>query len=525
MISIDFLYSILGTPIGYIMWACYLLVNNFGWAMVIFSLIVKLAMFPLTLKQQKNMAKSQLFAPKMQELQKKYANNKEKYQEELAKLQKEGYNPMGGCGTMLLTFVLLFGVIDVVYKPMTHMEHLNWGDGNSTAVSTVVERARQTDYALTLLSNEEDLKVYLDFINDPATLTIRTQESIDALSEEAKQTAKAQPKVKIDNADFDIAEVKKAIVFTKEDVMKTYNLTEEQWTKLTSLSDETITTLTDKTSRLSDQVRNELNAARAQKFVSLRQELSALRVYTDHKEAFTDIPVSKDALSKLDNLSNNMQFMGMDLGMTPCFEFPLLIIPILSLIMSLAQTIITQIIQRKTNPEMVKQQGCANIMFYIMPLFSLYIAFQVPAGVGMYWALGYFIGVIQSLLMQKFWPMEKLKEEARLELEKKNVNITATAVVTDVDEEGNTVKVERKMSEMSAKEIKEYQRKKLEEARKADAEKYADENIPELPPLEEEDGDESASDEDSEEEEEKEEENKGKDGGKNNSGKKDKNKK
>ena len=217
--------------------------------------------------------------------------------------------------------------------------------------------------------------------------------------------------------------------------------------------------------------------------------------------------------------------MGMDLGMTPGFEFPLLIIPILSLIMSLAQTIITQIIQRKTNPEMVKQQGCANIMFYIMPLFSLYIAFQVPAGVGMYWALGYFIGVIQSLLMQKFWPMEKLKEEARLELEKKNVNITATAVVTDVDEEGNTVKVERKMSEMSAKEIKEYQRKKLEEARKADAEKYADENIPELPPLEEEDGDESASDEDSEEEEEKEEENKGKDGGKNNSGKKDKNKK
>lgn len=71
MISIDFLYSILGTPIGYIMWVVYLLVNNFGWAMVIFAVIVKLAMFPLTLKQQKNMAKTQLFTPKMQELQKK----------------------------------------------------------------------------------------------------------------------------------------------------------------------------------------------------------------------------------------------------------------------------------------------------------------------------------------------------------------------------------------------------------------------------------------------------------------------
>lgn len=490
MISIDFLYSILGTPIGYIMWACYLLVNNFGWAMVIFAVIVKLAMFPLTLKQQKNMAKSQLFTPKMQELQKKYANNKEKYQEELAKLQQEGYNPMGGCGTMLLTFVLLFGVIDVVYKPMTHMEHLNWGDGNGNAVNTVVERARQTDYALTLLSNEEDLKVYLDFIDDPATLTIRTQESIDALTEEARQTAVPQPKVEISDPDFNITEAKNAVVFTKEDVMKAYDLNEEQWVKLTSLTNETVSVLTDKTSRLSDQVKNELNAARNQKFVSLRQELSALRVYTDHKEAFSDIAVSQDTLDKLDNLSNNMQFMGMDLGMTPGFEFPLLLIPILSLVMSLVQTVITQIIQKKNNPEMAKQQGCANVMFYIMPLFSLYIAFQVPAGVGMYWALGYLIGIIQTLIIQKFWPTEKLKEEARKELAAKNKTIVATAVVTDVDDEGNTVKVERKMSEMSAKEIKEYQRKKLEEARKADAEKYGDELIPELPPIEEDDGEE-----------------------------------
>lgn len=499
MISIDFLYSILGTPIGYIMWAVYLLVNNFGWAMVIFAVIVKLAMFPLTLKQQKNMAKSQLFTPRMQELQKKYANNKEKYQEELAKLQKEGYNPMGGCGTMLLTFVLLFGVIDVVYKPMTHMEHLNWGDGNSNAIVTVVDRAKQADYAMTILSNEEDLKVYLQFLENPSSLTVMTEDNIKNLSEEAKQTAVEQPKVKLDNETFNMTEAKKAITFTKEDVMKTYGLNEEQWVKLISITDSEATTLADRSSRLSDQARNELNLVRQQKFVSLRQELSALRVYTDHKEAFSDVAISKDVVTKLDNLSNNMQFMGMDLGMTPGFEFPLLIIPILSLVMSLAQTIITQIIQRKSNPEMAKQQqGCANFAFYIMPLFSLYIAFQVPAGVGMYWALGYLVGIIQSLVIQKFWPIEKLKEEARKELAAKNKTVAATAVVTDVDEAGNTVKIERKMSDMSAKEIKEYQRKKLEEARKADAEKYGDEFIPDLPPLEE-DTDKKADEEASEE--------------------------
>lgn len=466
------------------MWLCYILVNNFGWAIVIFSIIVKAAMFPLTLKQQKNMAKAQLFTPRVKEIQQKYRNNQQKMQEEMAKLQKEGYNPMGGCGSMLLTFVILFGVIDVVYKPMTHMEHLNWGD--SSAVETIVDCAKKTDYALTLLSNEGDLKVYLEYIENPASLKLVTQENIDGLSEAAQATATLQPKVDIpDSENFNITEAKNAITFTKEDVMAAYNLNEEQWNKLSGLSDEVVTELTGGESRLSDQIKSELNASRQAKFVSLRRELAALRVYTDHKEAFKDIAVSQDTLDKLDNLSNNMQFAGLDLGMTPGFEMPLLLIPILSLVMSLAQMIISQIIQKKTNPDMAQQQGCAKFMLYIMPLFSLYIAFQVPAGVGFYWTLSYVFGIAQSLIIYKFWPNEKLQEQAKIELDSKNVSINATATVVDIDEQGNEVKVSKKMSDMSAKEIKEYQRKKLEEARRADAEKYGDEDIPELPPLDE----------------------------------------
>lgn len=469
-------------PLGYIMWACYLLVNNFGWAIIIFTVLIKAAMFPLTLKQQKNMAKSQLFTPKVKEIQQKYRNNQEKLQEEMGKLQKEGYNPMGGCGTMLVTFLILFGVIDVVYKPMTHMEHLNWGD--STAVSTIVARAKQTDYALTLLANEDDLQIYLDYLSDPNTLTIRTQKDIDALTDEAKATADIQEQVVIpEEREFDINKAKAEIVYTKNDIMTKYGITEEQWNRLSSLTDETVATLADGKSRLSAQVKNSLNMAKNGSFVSLRQELAALRVYTDHKEAFADIAITQEAMDKLDNLSNNMQFAGLDLGATPGFELPLILIPILSLIMSLAQMIISQIIQKKTNPDMPEQPGCAKFTLYIMPLFSLYIAFQVPAGVGFYWAMSYLFGILQSLVVYKFWPTEKLKEQARKELEKKNVNLTATATVVDIDEKGNEIKVSKKMTDMSAKEIKEYQRKKLEEARKADAEKYGDENIPELPPI------------------------------------------
>lgn len=464
------------------MWACYLLVNNFGWAIIIFTLIIKAATFPLTLKQQKNMAKSQLFTPRVKEIQQKYRNNQEKQQEELAKLQKEGYNPAGGCGTMLVTFLILFGVIDVVYKPMTHMEHINWSDNN--AVSTIVTRAKQADYALTLLSNEEDLQVYLSYIADPNTLTIRTQQDIDALVDEAKATATLQPQVTIpEEQEFDIAKVKAEIDFTKESVMSVYGITEEQWNRLTNLTDDIVAVLADRSSRLSTQVKNELTASRSARHASLRQELGALQVYTYHKEAFKDLPVTQETMDKLENLSNNMQFLGLDLGATPGFELPLILIPILSLIMSLAQMIISQSIQKKTNPDMPDQPGCAKVTLYIMPLFSLYIAFQVPAGVGFYWTLSYVFGIVQSLIIYKFWPNDKLKEQARAELEKKKVTVEATATVVDVDDEGNEVKVSKKMSEMSAKEIKEYQRRKIEEARKADAEKYGDEDIPDLPPI------------------------------------------
>ena len=92
---------------------------------MIFTLVVKLAMLPFSIRQQKASAKTAVFQPKVLEIQQKYKNNTQKQQEELMKLQQQGYKPMAGCGTMLLTFLILFGVIDVVYKPLTHIEHMS----------------------------------------------------------------------------------------------------------------------------------------------------------------------------------------------------------------------------------------------------------------------------------------------------------------------------------------------------------------------------------------------------------------
>lgn len=118
----SFITTLLGYPLGWIMWLCYKIVPIYAIALVLFTILTKLALFPLSIKQQKSMIKMQLFQPRMAELQKKYANNKEKLNEEMMKLySEEGYNPMSGCLPMLIQMPILFGLIDVIYKPLTHI--------------------------------------------------------------------------------------------------------------------------------------------------------------------------------------------------------------------------------------------------------------------------------------------------------------------------------------------------------------------------------------------------------------------
>ena len=114
--------NLVGYPLGWIMWALYQLVSNYGVALVIFTLVLKLAMLPLSIKQQKSTAQQAVINPKLKELQKRYGKDKEKLNEEMTKFYKEEkYNPMSGCLPMLLQFVVLFGLIDVIYNPLKHI--------------------------------------------------------------------------------------------------------------------------------------------------------------------------------------------------------------------------------------------------------------------------------------------------------------------------------------------------------------------------------------------------------------------
>lgn len=114
--------TIFGIPLGWIMWLIYAVIQNYGIALLIFTVLVRVGMFPLSIKTQKTTAKTQLLAPKIEKLKQKYGNNKEKLQEETMKLyNEEGVNPMGGCGPALIQMPIFFGIIDVVRRPLTHI--------------------------------------------------------------------------------------------------------------------------------------------------------------------------------------------------------------------------------------------------------------------------------------------------------------------------------------------------------------------------------------------------------------------
>ena len=120
-------FGILGGPLGYVMEFIYkYIVSDYGLSLVLFTLVLRLLMFPLRIKQQKSTARMAAYQPMIQEIQKKYAKDQKRQQEEMMKMQEEyGYSPTAGCLPMVLNMVVLFGIIEVVYRPLTYILHIS----------------------------------------------------------------------------------------------------------------------------------------------------------------------------------------------------------------------------------------------------------------------------------------------------------------------------------------------------------------------------------------------------------------
>ncbi len=284
-----------------------LLSDQYFLSITLFVVLTRLILIPFNMKQQKASAKTSRIQPKITKIQKKYANtgnqsqkqvmeNRNKMNEEMQALYaRENHNPMSmGCGPMLFQFVFLFGIIGIIYEPLTYVLQISAGD------MEVLKNG------LIQLIGETDAKLYPE---------LKILSNIDALMPQ-----------------------------------------------------------------LAGQVNESVFAA-------------------------------------IQQFRQGMFLFGIDLTQFPNIkEFGLLwIVPVLSGVTSLASSLMSMKMQKQNNPALAEQSKMMNYTMLFMPLFSVYIAFKVPAAVGVYWAISNIISMLQQLVLNVTYPPRKIVAKTMIE--------------------------------------------------------------------------------------------------------------
>ena len=105
----------IGDLLRWILDLIYSLVGNYGWSVLIFTLLIRIFLMPLDIKSKRSMKKMQLVQPRIDELNKKYANDKEKLNKKMQEIyQKEKISPLSGCLPMLIQLPILFAMFAVM---------------------------------------------------------------------------------------------------------------------------------------------------------------------------------------------------------------------------------------------------------------------------------------------------------------------------------------------------------------------------------------------------------------------------
>ncbi len=438
--------SLLATPLGWIMKACYSLVHNYGIALLIFTFITRVVVLPFNIKQQKSQARMAKIQPELEKLRKKYAKNQEKLNEETMKLYtKENISPTAGCLPMLITMVILFSMIPVIYGPLTYVSDLS--KSSVTANNTLITN---------LATMSSDIK------NNGTTL----EELLEGYTENGDEDIYASLKETLSDTD-NYKATAKAID------------SDSEWDAVL----EAVEKHNDIDTFMTNDSYVSMNLAKS------RPELVTFDFVNKADGKYADI-LADDVREVATEFKYEM--FGISLGAIPTLKSSLAIIPILSFLLQLACTFVSQAFMRKNNPAAASMGGSMKAMLYIMPLFSLWIAFKYPAGLGLYWIYSSLFALLQTIylnivytpqhveeLVQKDIEKEKAKKkkgkksfmERALEMQQEqNGQVKARQTVEeDEDEEEDE---DRKLSKA---ELKEQQRKRLNEARKRMAEKYGDE--------------------------------------------------
>ncbi len=414
--------KILAIPFGWILKLAYMLVKNYGLALFLFTIVINLLMLPSRIKQQKESAKTARLRPKLEQLQKKYANNREKLNEATMELYSEnGVSPMGSCLPMIVTYVILFAIIEVVYAPMSYISNID---------KAKITEAEQTVTDFYYMSQAVKLDLPEGYENSPT------------VSERLAQGTNIEELFKGYNEDL----------ATAAGVKRISNLTDERLNAVIA----------------GFEAHNDLDeyfndTKKVSNRLILRPQLLVLSVVDDYPDLF-----DQEIVDFCDSFDYTI--FGLYLGRYPSWSSIYVIIPIISLLSQVIMLIVNNYFMKRNGADMSSAKGMMT-MFYIMPLISFWIAFSFPAGIGIYWIFSSLVGLGVTVFVNLYFTPARLDKMIAKEQKKKSGRPTLYQMAVEQqklanggsalseDDDGAEIK-------LSKNERKEIERQKINEARK-----------------------------------------------------------
>ena len=167
----------------------YNLTGSYGVSLILFTLVIKLILLPFQMKSKKSMVRMSRMSGKMQEIQKKYANNQLKMQEEMQKFyQEEGFNPMSGCLWSFLPLPILMALYYIIREPIVYF--MNFGGKDAGNYYLQIAHTQNLEAALSLkeelAAQYPGIEIYVDHLSlsvachiGPGSLAIACCQKLD----------------------------------------------------------------------------------------------------------------------------------------------------------------------------------------------------------------------------------------------------------------------------------------------------------------------------------------------------------
>lgn len=380
-------------------------IANIGLCIIVFTLIIKLFMIPMTIKQQKTSKLSSIMNPEIQAIQKKYKGKSDNASmmamnaETRAVYEKYGTSPAGGCMPMLIQMIILLALYGVISSIPSHVGDVK--DIYMKASNDVLES--MDEYNELNILNDVMVENKIEGFEERKTF----EKILKAYYSEGKETKKddiykllsdayARQNAKLDTSRDAWTEMKILKDGSLEIIESIKNVKDEDWQKIKEVCKEETLEIVNKYAEISDQ---------------------NLAVMSNDIDTYY-----RDMESQHGKISDIYKFAGIDLSRSPSQEksegiWWALLIPVLA---ALTQWYSTHIAQKsqpmmEDNP-MASSFKMMNIMF---PIMSAFFCYSLAAGLGLYWVIGAVFQIGQQFFINKYFEKVDVQDIIKANVEKR----------------------------------------------------------------------------------------------------------